>query len=110
MPHRGKSRRVAARQTQQGQKKKRPNPGPSGSPAIAAAAPVKVGEDGPKPRTERPTETSIPQPFETQRPYYPRQAESRTSVYSYVRPELARILGFSGVILAILIALTFVLR
>ena len=110
MPRQGKSRRVAARQTQMGQRKKRLSPGPSGNPDIVAATPVRVDDDGPKPGTEKPAETFGSHPAEARRPNYARQAESRTTLYNYVRPELTRILGLATVIIATLIALTFVLR
>ena len=108
MPQRGRSRRTAARQTQLGQRKRRQTRGPSGTPAApepkpadepAAAVVESVGPVG--------TSSTQPSP---QRQSSPRTAEARPAVYAYVAPELRRILTFSGATLAILVALTFVLR
>ena len=108
MPQRGRSRRTAARQTQLGQRKRRQTRGPSGTPAAQepkpAAEPVSVAAEGVS--ADAP---SIPQPS-PQRQSSPRAAEARPAVYAYVAPELRRILAFSGATLAILVALTFVLR
>lgn len=107
MPQRGKSRRTAARQTQLGQRKRRQTRGPSGTPAASepkpAAEPVSVAAEAVSPDMSSP-----PQPS-PQRQSTPR-AEARPAVYAYVAPELRRILTFSGATLAILVALTFVLR
>lgn len=108
MPQRGKSRRTAARQTQLGQRKRRQTRGPSGTPATPEPKPaseaVSVAAEGIS--TDAP---STPQPS-PQRQSSPRASEARPAVYAYVAPELRRILTFSGATLAILVALTFVLR
>ena len=108
MPQRGKSRRTAARQTQLGQRKRRQTRGPSGTPAGSEPRPaiesVSAAAEGVSADV-----TSIPQPS-SQRQSSPRAAEARPAVYAYVAPELRRILTFSGATLAILVALTFVLR
>ncbi len=108
MPQRGKSRRTAARQTQLGQRKRRQTRGPSGTPTAPEPKPatesVAVSAEGVTPDT-----LPTPQPS-LQRQSSPRAAEARPAVYAYVAPELRRILTFSGATLAILVALTFVLR
>ena len=108
MPQRGKSRRTAARQTQLGQHKRRQTRGPSGTPvapeprpAAESVSPIIEGVDPAAPSTNQPS---------VQRQNTPRGAEARPAVYAYVAPELRRILTFSGATLAILVALTFVLR
>ncbi len=108
MPQRGKSRRTAARQTQLGQRKRRQTRGPSGTPAASeprqAPESVSVGAEN-----VIPDAVSTPQPS-LQRQSAPQQREARPAVYAYVAPELRRILTFSGATIAILVALTFVLR
>ena len=109
MPRRGRARRVAARQTQLGQRKKRHTGGPE-TPYVAVESPVTRPErpDGapedipPQAPTSRPAAATVP----TQT----RHAEPRAAVYNYVGPELRRILGFSSGFIVVLIALTFVLR
>ena len=110
MPQRGRSRRMAARQAQLGQRKKRHTPGASGIPSTTDALPVTRAGDGAEPLGAKAADASRPQPIAGQRPSPGRQAEPRPAVYAYVKSELKRIAGLSAGILAILIILTFVLR
>ena len=110
MPRRAKSRRVAAQQTQQGQKKKKPSPGPSGISAAEEGPSALRVEERTRVPVEGATESPRPQPVVSQRPLSSRQTESRISVYNYVRPEIKRIMTLSAAILVIIIVLSFVLR
>ena len=110
MPQSGKSRRAAARQSQLGQKKKRQSRGPSGVPATVEPSLVsRTGEPPvslPQTRVNTPvTETAV-----APRPQIGRHPEQRPAVYAYVRSEIKRIVGLSAGAIAILIALSFVLK
>ena len=118
----GKSRRVASRQSQLTRRKKRQQRGPSGIPATAGQ-PVSVAVDtgtddsaGTLPHTAtQPAPaanlgaTAVPAataPSSTRSPS--RAREERLSAYSYMGPELRRILIMAATGFAVLIALTFV--
>ena len=99
MPSRG--RRIAARQAQLGQKRKKGR-GPSGIPTT----PDVDRDDQVLPQTSPVTSTvTEPRPTSTTA----RRTEARPAVYRYVGSELRRILLLSGVILAVLVALSFVI-
>ena len=82
MPQRGKSRRMAARQAQLGQRKKRHTPGASGIPSTTDALPVKGAGDGAESVGAKAADASRPQPIVGQRPSPGRQTESRPAVYA----------------------------
>ena len=115
MPQQGKSRRAAARQTQLGQRKKRHPRVPSAAPPPTTDAPqsreaedLRTLGDEAGPLSERRPDAS--RPVAAQRPSPSIQAEPRPRVYHYIKSEIKRIFALSAGILAILIALTFVLR
>lgn len=113
MPQQGKSRRVAARQTQAGQRKKRRGRGPSGIPSTTHAPQVTAAvQDEARVLTGAVPETSMPQAVELPQPVVPpiRPTEPRAALYGYVKPELTRILGLSAVVLTALIGLSFALK
>ena len=110
MPQRSKSRRTASRQTQLGQRKKRQQRGPSGIPTASPAPEAEEAKNGAPPPAEGRPDTVRLEPAVAQRPSPGRQAEPQPRVYSYVRPEIRRIFGFSAGVLAVLIALSFVLN
>ena len=105
MPQSGRSRRAAARQTQLGQKKKRHNKVSLGDAAAVGVRPVDetaaVATSTDVPAAQVPTPT-LPVPS--------RPAEPRPVAYSFVVPELKRILGVAVSAFAILIILSVVLR
>ena len=110
MPQRGKSRRAAARQTQLGQKKRRHARGPSEVPATVEPSLVSRTEE---PRVSPPQtriNTPAPETVVAPRPQIGRPPEQRPAAYAYVRSEIKRIAGLSAGAIAILIALSFVLR
>ena len=109
MPQQGRSRRVAAQQTQAGQRKKRRSRGPSGIPS-ATHTPQAQDEAGPLPAIEAVQDASRPQAAELPRRTPTRPAEPRAALYAYVRPELTRIFGLTAGVLATLIGLSFVLK
>jgi hypothetical protein len=122
MPRQGKSRRVAARQAELGQRKRRQTRGPSGVPQ-SAPDPRPTGTqdngEGSGPLTEavRP-EAAAPSPrtqtqavATQQRPVFSsRRNDPRPAAYLYVASELRRVGILAAGILAILIILTLVLR
>lgn len=138
MPQRGRSRRVAARQAQLGQRKKRQTRGSPGmspathAPQVGDAEALPSPEDGADHLGEkRPDAVSVVRrpgsssplgtgPAAAQRPSVGagprtrpspgRQAQPRPTVYDYVKPEIKRIAILSAGIVAILIVLTFVLK
>lgn len=110
MPQRGRSRRAAARQTQMSQRKKRHDKGPTGIPTPVTGPQVAAQEDGSEPHSERHLDTASSQPAAAHRPSLTRHAERRPTVYNYIGSELKRIIGISAGMVAILIAITFVLR
>ena len=112
MPQRGRSRRAAARQTQLGQRKKRQGRGPSGVPSVSIpdAAQERASDDGADPLAEKLPQASRPPTAGAQAPSLRRQVEPRPTVYNYVRAEVKRIAALAAGVLAILIALSFVLR
>ena len=111
MPQQGRSRRVAARQTQAGQRKKRHGRAPSGTPSTSHAPQVSTAAQGEAgPLIGAVPEASMSEAVELARPVPIRPAEPRPALYSYVKPELTRIFGLSVVFLAVLIGLSFVLR
>ena len=105
MPQRGRSRQAAARQTQLGQKKKRHARVSVGESVAAGVGPP----DGEATATTRP-EAPAAQIHGVARPATTRPPEPRPLAYSYLVPELKRILGIAGSAFAILVILTFVLR
>jgi len=97
MPSRG--RRIAARQAQLGQRRRRGR-GPSGIPTASALGREAQAEPESATTTTALTETRLsPVP----------RTESQPMVYRYVGAELRRALILSGVIIAILVALSFLL-
>jgi hypothetical protein len=108
MPRKG--RRVAAKQAQLGQKRKRGR-GPSGIPVTPPQ-----NTDGQAVEVTRPEATTIAEarPIPTSAPSVAQtrrvETRNRPLVYSFVGPEIRRITLLSGVILAILVALSFVLN
>ncbi len=105
MPQRGRTRRAAARQTQLGQKKKRHIKVSVGDAAAVGVRPADetaaVATSSDVPAAQVPTPT-LPAPS--------RPAEARPLAYSFVVPELKRILGVSVSAFTILIILSVVLR
>ena len=110
MPQRGRSRRVAARQSQLKQRKKRPVKGPSGVPVTTAAPGEGELEAEGAVQGESPSVSPVAQPVAPRRPAPFRQSETRATVYQYVKPEIRRIAILASGILVILVALSFVLR
>ena len=107
MPQRGRSKRVAARQAQLGQRKKRGSRVQTEVPLDISSPPVTeipVGDQG--------TTTALepPRPTATPRPFLSRQPASTPTVYSYIGPEIKRIATLASVIVAALTVLTIVLR
>ena len=112
----GKARRVAARQSQLNRRRKKQQRGPSGSPPMAPAQ-VQVddrpsGEVAVQPeQTEAPAPASIrPSPVAAQQaPANPLRAArgrgERPDAYSYVGPEVRRILAMAGVVVFALVIL-----
>ena len=123
----GKSRRVASRQSQLTRRKKRQQRGPSGIPATAGQAVGVVDNTGtgdsagtlpaaaPQPAgaaavgtTAVPAE-SAPSPARSQTRSPSRSRDERPAAYTYMAPELRRILIMAATGFAVLIALTFVI-
>ena len=97
MPNRG--RRVAARQAQIGLKRKKSR-GPSGIPT----------EPRPNVTNQAPPNTNaLGTPVTAPRPTPIRRTDPRPAVYSYIGPEIRRILLLGGIIIAILVALTLII-
>lgn len=109
MPQRGRSRRAAARQSQLGQRKRRQVRGPSGVPPPGFTPGAEEAAEGDGLASRQPSETSSPQSAAVRQPAQGR-ARSRPTVYSYVVPEVKRILALSAVVVVVLVALSFVLR
>ena len=112
MPQRGRSKRAAARQTQLGQKKKRQSRGPAAVTQTARSQDAAVVTDAgvaraPEHRPEplRPEAAPVAAVAPPSRP-----AEPRPAIYGYVKSEVQRIGILAAGALAVLIALTFVLR
>jgi len=108
MPRKG--RRVAAKQAQLGQRRKRGR-GPSGIPVIPpenrdGQAPTVTRPEAAIIAESRPAATSSPTAAPTRRI----ETRNRPLVYSFVGAEIRRITLLSGVILAILVTLSFVLN
>ena len=112
MPQRGRSKRAAARQTQLGQRKKRQPRGPAAvtrtarSPDAALVTGAEVAHAPgyrPEPRRLDPAPAAEIKPPS-------RPAEPRPAIYGYVKSEVQRIGILAAGALAVLIALTFVLR
>ena len=111
----GKSRRVASRQGELGRRRKRTQRGPSGIPVAAAARPAAatggaaataeaVAAGGSVPASPAPVASAA---APSRRPG--RARGERPAAYNYVGAELRRIGILSGVVLAALIGLAFVL-
>ena len=115
----GKGRRMASRQAELGRRRRRHNRGgnaavaerPRASAPDGAAAPTAVEETttaapaaAPRPaqQTREPVEGSRSRSG-------PRSRFDRPAAYNYVKPEVRRILIMSGVLLAGLIGLSFVI-
>ena len=114
MPRQGRARRVAARQTQLGQRKKRhsrePSDAPSDAPSIFPSSEPPESKHAATSLDESSSpEAPAPQRIADRRPAPSRHAEQRPTVYNYVEAELKRIAIVIGGVLAILITLTFVL-
>jgi hypothetical protein len=127
MPRQGKSRRVAARQAELGQRKRRQTRGPSGVPQSAPdPRPTGTQDNGEgsgplteavRPEAAAPSPSSRTQATRTQaaatqpRPAFSsRRTDPRPAAYLYVASELRRVGILAAGILAILIILTLVLR
>ena len=117
MPQRGRSKRAAARQTQLGQRKKRQARGPvavtqtARAPDAAVVTDAEVAlapEQQPEPR--HPEATPVAVAAAPSRPAHSRPSEPRPAIYGYVKSEVQRIGILATGALAVLIALTFVLR
>jgi hypothetical protein len=107
MPHRSGSKRVAARQTQLGQRKKRQ---PRGAPTVSPARDT-LG-------VPTATDTRVAPPAQEYRPEAPRAArpgpssrvEPPPALQGYVKAEMRRIFALTAAVVVILVVLTFVLR
>lgn len=116
----GKGRRVASRQAQLGRRRKRQTRGPSGTPTAEpetrAAAPRPLAESvATEVREPAPPLTNVRAPTPP-RPVAPlpqtRSARGRGDLgiaYRYVMPELRRIGIMAGVLLVVLVVLSFFL-
>ena len=107
MPQRGRSKRVAARQAELGQRKKRQQRVQGEAPLDISSPPVTeapVGDQGTTTALEPPRTAPTPRPF------LGRQPAPTPAVYSYIGPELKRIGILATAILAALIVLTILLR
>ena len=110
MPTRGRSRRMAHRQAELGQRKKRRDSDLQASRPASAALDATHAPENTSSLTAEPA-APTPRPVVAAPPSsLPRQAEPRPAIYNYVRPELKRILTLGSVVFGILIALSFVLR
>ena len=120
----GKSRRVASRQGELGRRRKRTQRGPSGIPVAAAARPAAAtggaaataeaiaaggvsANSAPAASVAGPTAAAPGAAAPSRRPG--RARGERPAAYNYVGAELRRIGILSGVVLAALIGLAFVL-
>ena len=103
MPQRGRSKRVAARQAELGQRKKRQQRVQTEVP-LNTSAPLTtetpIGDQGASAALESPAP----------RPFLSRQPAPTPAVYNYIGPEMKRIGILATAILAALIVLTIVLR
>ena len=115
MPQRGRSKRAAARQTQLGQRKKRQSRGPAAVTRTARAPDAAVVTDAEvarapehQPEPLRPEAARVAPTPVAAPPARP--AEPRPAIYGYVKSEVQRIGILAAGALAVLIALTFVLR
>ena len=119
----GRDRRVASRQGQLNRRRKRQQRGPSGIP-VATAVPVQEDEHADSVATDTSkAPASVPAASTTgqappvaaratpvSRPSVgPRLRRDQASSVNYVAPELRRILAMAGVILVMLIVLSFVM-
>ena len=112
MPQRGKSKRVAARQAQLGQRKKRQ---PRGSSLVTQTAPssdaAAVTDAEVAPTAEYQPEPAVQEAAPVARMTPPsRPPEPKPAIYGYVKSEVQRIGILATGVLVILIVLTFVLR
>ena len=112
----GKARRVAARQSQLNRRRRKQQRGPSGTPPVVAAQ-VHVddptsGEVAVQPeQTRAPVPASMPatpaaaQPGPASPPRSARVRGERPDAYTYVGPEIRRILSMAGVAVVALLVL-----
>ena len=117
----GKGRRVASRQAQIGRKKRRPGRATSavaddGHLVDVESAPVATAVPGAQAEPQSSAPVSAPQaPVQSTHAQSspqrsaPRNRLDRPAAYNYVASEVRRILIMSGVLLAVLIALSFVI-
>lgn len=116
----GKGRRVASRQAQLGRRRKRQNRGPSGVPAAepevkevassgASNVATEVKEPAASPQSARVPVS--PRPVASASPQTrPGRARADVSIaYQYVVPELRRIAILGGILLVVLVVLSFFL-
>ena len=118
----GKSRRVAARQSQLNRRRKKQQRGPTGIPAVAPEQADPAGQEESSATTAA---VATAQPVQTRsvRPYAPAaperspgnarprglSREEAAPAYQYMGPEIRRILVMAGVAFAVLVVLKFVL-
>ena len=116
----GKARRIASRQSQLNQRRKKQQRGPRGIPAAVASRLSNNGEGeanavsesaGPAPAVataERPA-TAPPRPSPVNRTSAtPRNRREPLNTASHVGTEIKRILALAGVVVAVIVALAFV--
>lgn len=106
MPQRGRSKRVASRQAELGQKKKR-QARPQTETPLDTTPRVDEAQEADQGTTAA-LEPARPTP--TPRSFLGRQPAPTPSVYNYINAEMKRIGILSTAILAALIVFTFVLR
>ena len=106
----GKGRRMASRQAELGRRRRRQNRGagtavadpPESAPSPAAT--LTAAQDSPAPAAPQPRAAVSAAPRSGSRTRF-----DRPTAYNYVKPEMRRIFIMSGVLLAGLIGLSFVL-
>ncbi len=114
----GKARRIASRQSQLNQRRKKQQRGPRGIPAAPSPSTNGEGSVNPMPESSRPTPAvatadrpapapSRPSPV-NRSGAVPRGRREPLNTASHVGSEIKRILALSGAVVAVIVALAFV--
>ena len=116
----GKARRIASRQSQLNQRRKKQQRGPRGIPAAITSRPSTNGETASSqiPESARPTpavataDRPAPAPARpspvARSSASPRNRREPSNTARYVGAEIKRILALAGAVVAVIVALTFV--